>query len=194
MAKKAEALLKQFGMSNLFLEQELDRVSSEYQINIRPEKPLKEEDDIYYPQFDEDVRNEAMLMARHYQVFYCLEKTIRALIDEKMTDSCGVTWWEEQVHQEIKEEAKKAMIREQQAGVTTRSDNPLDYTTFGQLSKIIEKNWEFFGDIFNNQRAVSRILMNLNTIRGPIAHCSMLAEDEILRLELSLKDWFRQME
>ena len=31
------------------------------------------------------------------------------------------------------------------------------------------------------------------TLRGPIAHCSMLAEDEIVRLKLTVKDWFRLM-
>ena len=37
-------------------------------------------------------------------------------------------------------------------------------------------------------------MANLNTLRGPIAHCSMLAEDEIVRLRLSVRDWYRLME
>jgi hypothetical protein len=43
-------------------------------------------------------------------------------------------------------------------------------------------------------RALERILGNLNTLRAPIAHCKALAEDEVTRLHLSLRDWFRQME
>lgn len=35
---------------------------------------------------------------------------------------------------------------------------------------------------------------SLNLLRGPIAHCSPLAEDEVVRLKLTLKDWFRLME
>lgn len=55
-------------------------------------------------------------------------------------------------------------------------------------------NWQLFASVFNNLKAVEKIMFNLNTLRNPIAHCSMLAEDEKLRLELSLRDWFRLAE
>jgi hypothetical protein len=29
---------------------------------------------------------------------------------------------------------------------------------------------------------------------GPIAHCAPLAEDEVVRLRLSVRDWFRLMQ
>jgi hypothetical protein len=32
---------------------------------------------------------------------------------------------------------------------------------------------------------------NLNYLRNPIAHFTSLAEDEVVRLDLSLRDWFR---
>ena len=37
-------------------------------------------------------------------------------------------------------------------------------------------------------------MTSLNQLRGPIAHCSPLAEDEVVRLELTVKDWSRLME
>jgi hypothetical protein len=37
-------------------------------------------------------------------------------------------------------------------------------------------------------------MFSLNTLRGPIAHCGLLAEDEVDRLKLSVKDWFRLLE
>jgi hypothetical protein len=55
-------------------------------------------------------------------------------------------------------------------------------------------NWAIFASVFNNIKAVEKIMFNLNTLRNPIAHCSVLAEDEVLRLELSLRDWFRLAE
>ncbi len=71
----------------------------------------------------------------------------------------------------------------------------IDYTTFGELTQIVTKNWEAFGDLFRRgQRAFSKIMTNLNQLRGPIAHCCPLAEDEVVRLELTVKDWFRLME
>jgi hypothetical protein len=47
---------------------------------------------------------------------------------------------------------------------------------------------------FPDIKAVEVTLARLNTLRAPIAHCSMLAEDEVMRLHLSLRDWFRLME
>jgi Swt1-like HEPN len=58
----------------------------------------------------------------------------------------------------------------------------------------IANNWDLFSDMFSDPKAVRDTITRLNTLRGPIAHCSMLAEDEVLRLKLSLRDWFRLME
>jgi membrane-associated protease RseP (regulator of RpoE activity) len=68
--------------------------------------------------------------------------------------------------------------------MTPRSDEMLDFTTFGELSQIIELNWDLCGSIFASVKAVKRVMSNLNTLRGPIAHCSPLAEDEVVRLRL----------
>jgi hypothetical protein len=77
--------------------------------------------------------------------------------------------------------------------MTPRSDEMIDFTTFGELGQIISANNKFFGDTFRDLKAVSRILSSLNSLRSPIAHCCPLAEDEVSRLQISLKDWFRQM-
>jgi hypothetical protein len=68
------------------------------------------------------------------------------------------------------------------------------YTTFGELGEIIKANWNIFSDTFKDSAAVVEILARLNGLRAPIAHCCPLAEDEVLRLHLTLRDWFHQME
>ena len=75
--------------------------------------------------------------------------------------------------------------------MTQRSEFQIDYTTFGELSMIITSNWDLFGTIFTSRRAVEKIMSILNNLRGPIAHCCPMAEDEIVRLQLAVKDWFR---
>ncbi|MDP1911546.1 MAG: Swt1 family HEPN domain-containing protein, partial [Hyphomicrobium sp.] len=64
---------------------------------------------------------------------------------------------------------------------------------FGELWDIMSAQWEVLGDMFRDKSAVGRIISNLNMLRGPIAHCKPLAEDEVSRLRLALRDWFRQM-
>lgn len=135
-------------------------------------------------------------MSHHYQLFYCLEKTIRGLITETLEDSKGANWWDEKgvVPEKIHNDVAARIKREVDSGMTIRSEQSIDYTNFGELGEIIKANWDIFGGIFSSVRAMERVLANLNMLRGPIAHCSVLAEDEVVRLELSLRDWFRMME
>ena len=96
--------------------------------------------------------------------------------------------------QAVRDNATKNRAKEIQSGVTPRSAELLDYTNFGELGEIIKANWTLFSDTFADIEAVENTLARLNTLRAPIAHCSMLAEDEVMRLRLSLRDWFRLME
>lgn len=182
-------------MTNQLLETELDRLEKELQIDLGRRPKIDRWEENYYPQFDESVRVEAAEMSKHYRLFYCLEKTIRSLIHESLEAEEGVNWWDSgRIPTRIHEEVKQRIQREVDSGISLRSENPIDFTTFGELGEIIKKNWDIFGGIFDSARAVERVLANLNLLRGPIAHCSPLAEDEVLRLELSLRDWFRLME
>jgi hypothetical protein len=133
-------------------------------------------------------------MAPHYEVFYSLETSIRTLVEQALVEAEGADWWNsERVPQQIRENAEAALKKERDSGVTVRSEDMLDYTNFGDLSQLIEKNWDLFGWL-ESVSAVKKVLGGLNTLRGPIAHCSPLAEDEVLRLQLSVRDWFRLME
>jgi hypothetical protein len=76
--------------------------------------------------------------------------------------------------------------------VTARAPNPIDYAIFGELGEIIKSNWYLFGgSIFSKRKAVEKVMNNLNYLRNPIAHFTSLAEVEVVRLDLSLRDWFR---
>jgi hypothetical protein len=94
----------------------------------------------------------------------------------------------------VKSEVKSRTQKEIDSGVTRRSLDELDYTTFGELSVIITSNWDVFGGLFNSRKAVEKVMASLNTLRGPIAHCTALAQDEVVRLRLTVADWFRLME
>ena len=157
-----------------------------------------EQVEAYFSQFEPKVRIKAQEMARHYETFYCLEVSIRTLITEMLEDQAGAAWWdnEEIVPKVVQDGVKGRIQKELDSGITRRSDEEIDYTNFGELGDIIKKNWGIFGSIFNSPspKGLERVLASLNTLRGPIAHCSILAEDEIVRLKLSVRDWFRLME
>jgi hypothetical protein len=197
MNKKILEKIKAFGMTNQMVTEDLGRISSLHNIDLG-HTPTKAEtvEAVYYPQFDSAVRSEAAAMAKHYEVFYSLEKSIRSLVSSTIEAETGSQdWWKSsRVPPNIQSEVTSRTQKELDAGITRRSTDPLDYTTFGELSVLISTNWDLFGGIFNSKRAVEKVMSSLNALRNPIAHCSPLAEDEVLRLQLTVRDWFRLME
>lgn len=194
--KTNSEFIKLFAISNQMLENDLDRVEREFGVDLqRGHQRMLERDDTYYPQIDHAIRIEASKMAEHYEVFYSLEKSIRGLISDTLRAAAGDAWWESgRIPLQIKRKAEERRQQEIDTGMTRRSDLPLDFTTFGELGEVIKANWDVFGAIFNSSKAVERVMANLNSLRGPVAHCCLLAEDEVVRLRLSVSDWFRLME
>lgn len=185
--------LRSFGMSGYLVTEELRALERQFSIELGHVPPTAVESPVdYYPQFEHEVRAEAAEMARHFEVFYCLERSIRGLITEILKDADGATWWDSgKVPANIVSSVKDRQQRELDSGMTRRSDAAIDYTTFGELSVIINANWALFTTVFNSQKAVEKVMNSLNMLRGPIAHCCPITEDEVLRLRLAVKDWFR---
>jgi hypothetical protein len=194
---KADDIIRLFGMSHQLVETDLDRVEKEFSLDLgrkTSEAQPQDKDEIYYPQFEKATRDEAARMSEHYEVFYTLERTIRAFVADALEAVDGPTWWNgTRVLPALQTEVAKRIQKEVESGFTRRSEDPLDYTTFGELGEIIKNNWDVFGSMLNSPKAVERIMANLNMLRGPIAHFVELAEDEEVRLRLSVRDWFRQM-
>lgn len=187
--------IRSFAMANMLLEADLDKIEETYQVDLgRIKGSSSKIEDAYFPQFDLSLRAEAKRMARHYEIFYCLERSIRQLITDVLETSDEANWWDKLIPEVVKQNVKKSVKRERESAVTPRSSREIDYTTFGELSEIIKCNWSLFGGaVFSDIKAVEKVMGNLNSLRNPIAHCAPLADDEVLRLELSLRDWFRIM-
>lgn len=188
---RAVDAVKLFGITSQLIEHDLDQIEREHGIDLRRDhRPVADVDEAYYPQIEGAIRAEAAAMAPHYEVFYSLKTTIRRLVRDQLHEADD-DWWVARVPDKIRSEAEGRRQREVDTGVTPRSDDPIDFLTFGELSELIKANWDVFGAVFSSGKAVERVMANLNTLRGPIAHCTPLAEDEVVRLRLSVRDWFR---
>lgn len=189
-----ESKIRLFTLANSLAENSLDKIERDNDLDLGRKPPIEVKRKDYYLQFSSSFRQEAREMAEHYEVFYCLEKSIRSLVMQLMEEKYGENWWDEKIKPDIQKNVDENIKREQESGFTQRSELKIDYTTFGELSQIVNSNWEAFSDLFRNQRAFQKIMTNLNQLRGPIAHCCPLAADEVVRLEITVKDWFRVME
>lgn len=190
------ASLNNFGMTSQLIEHDLDEIEQKYGVSLgRGHLKTVVVDQDYYPQIEQEIRSEAASMAPHYEMFYSLEKTVRRLITDTLSTAEGVDWWNStRISDTLRNTAEDRQQKEIDSGVTPRSDEPIDFCTFGELGELIRTNWDVFAATFSSVKAVERVMFSLNTLRGPIAHCSLLAEDEILRLRLTVRDWFRLME
>ena len=190
-----EEHVKLFAIAAQMAERDLDGLEQRLDLDLEREGPPRaDQDEQYYPQFKQSLRLEAAAMAQHYELFYILEKSIRELVREKLLAEHGATWWDNAVPEPVRVNVEKNVDRERDSGVTLRSSERIDYTTFGELGEIVRANWSSFNDTFNSEKAFTKVMTSLNLLRGPIAHCSALAPDEAVRLRLSLKDYFRLME
>lgn len=191
---ETEQKIKLFALANSLTENALDKLESSHKLDLgrKEVEPIKEQS--YYAQFDAAFRKEASEMSKHYEIFYCLEKSIRSLVVQLMQEKYSENWWEAKVKEEIRKNVELNIRREAESGFTERSEQKIDYTTFGELTVIVQDNWDAFAGLFRNPKAFSKIMSSLNQLRGPIAHCCPLAEDEIVRLNLAVRDWFRLME
>lgn len=192
---RPDEALKLFCLNNLSIESHIRQIEREHDIDLGHKDDQEHEiDQTYYPQFTERLRVEASRMSKNYEIFYCLENSIREILTQRLEEQHGADWWNLAVPEGVRKNAEGSRKREISSGVTPRSTELIDFTNFGELGEIIKANWDIFGDMFRDVRAVEKILATLNTLRAPIAHCKSLADDEELRLHLGLRDWFRQME
>lgn len=190
-----EKKLKFFALNNLSIEASVQEVEKDFNVDLGHQvDPHRLKDPAYYPQIPYATRMQAAKMAQVYEVFFSLESSIRELIEDRLKDEFGANWWDDSVPEAVRKNSEKNREREIKEGVSLRSNRLIDYTTFGELGEIVKANWDIFSDSFTDIQAVEKVLARLNMLRAPIAHCGVLSEDEILRLKLTVRDWFRLME
>ncbi|MEO7295444.1 MAG: hypothetical protein ABIZ57_04820, partial [Candidatus Limnocylindria bacterium] len=143
--------LKVFLMTAQLIEEDLDAVEQSLALDLgRARVATTGEASDYYPQIEHAFRAEAKAMAPHYEVFYSLERTIRTLVADSLEAADGPSWWSDpnRVPSKIKDDCEGRLKKEEDTGVTVRSEDPLDFSTFGELGQIISSNWDVFGSLF----------------------------------------------
>lgn len=185
-----EERLMLFGMKNLILEKELEKLENQG-IEINHTKTLKKDELVDTELFEHEILMKAKKMADFYVLYFSLENSVRKLIQDVLTEKYSGNWWDTKVPQGVKDSVSEIQEKERESAMSIRSENPLDYTNFGELISIFELNWQDFEDILRSKKSVQETLSPLNKIRNVIAHSCELNDDEILRFKLLIKDWQR---
>jgi hypothetical protein len=182
--------LKIFAMDNHALETELLKLEKSG-INIGRSQLLKKQEVVDVDLFEAEIFAKARKMADFYVLYYCIENTIRKLISERMQEKYHADWWIKKVPEGVQKQVKDRQEQEKDTPMSIRSSDPLTYTTFGELIDILNANWSDFADTIRSQKAMQKILSELNSLRGVVAHSADLNDDEITRFQLLIRDWLR---
>ena len=183
-------------MTALQISSSMSRIERDFGVNLGHDDSVsKSRKASGYEQFEAALRAEAARMSEFYEVFYCLENSIRKMVADVLLEVEGADWWNSSRVDEkrIREPTALRRKREIDSGITPRSERFIDYTTFGELSQLITDNWDLFEPIFQSKTAVSNVSNQLNLLRGPIAHCNPTDELEQERLNLAVRTWFTIM-
>lgn len=182
--------LRNFGMRNLLLEADLDKLEKSG-LGIGHSSSIKRDEIIDTELFEASILADARRMADFYVLYFSLENTIRKLIDGRLEEKYGLDWWDKKVPTDVKKSVSRKQDQEKDTPMAIRSEDPLSYTSFRELIDIIDMNWGDFSDTIRSPQAMKTTLSQFSLIRNIIAHSAILHEDEIARFKLLIKDWFR---
>jgi hypothetical protein len=103
-------------------------------------------------------------------------------------------WWEKGATPNIRERAQKRMDDEQNARWhAQRGQDPINYTTFGDLKNIMQNNWDAFEDLVGSLAWASGIFDVIERSRNVIMHSGKLEREDIERLGVNIRDWVKQV-
>ncbi|MFO6454031.1 MULTISPECIES: Swt1 family HEPN domain-containing protein [unclassified Aeromicrobium] len=143
--------------------------------------------------FSDEARRQASSMGRVYELLYCLENSIREMVESSLKEAFGAdSWWVAGVPTTIRRSAEKRQaddLRNRWHG--PRGDSLLAYVDFPQYGEIIIEQWEHFEALLGDQDWVTYYFAELNRTRRALAHTGQLTEADEERMEVRVRDWLR---
>lgn len=129
-----------------------------------------------------------------YTAIAAFENSVRALVIKTLMEKYKEEWWEKGASNGIRERAQKRMEEEQSAKWhAQRGQDPINYTTFGDLKNIMQNNWDAFEDLIGSLPWASGIFDVIERSRNVIMHSGMLEKEDIERLGVNIRDWVKQV-
>lgn len=162
-----------------------------FSINVELPHGIKISD----PLLPQTIVKEASKMVNIYLKIYLFENSIRNLILKVLSTKYGKDWWETQVANDVKKDVQDRINKEKEnRWHGKRGAHKMFYTDIGDLKSIISKNWNDFKDVIKKEQGWVKLkIEEIEFSRNVIAHNNPLSDDDIQRLEVNFKDWFKQI-
>lgn len=143
--------------------------------------------------FSLDAQLQARRMGEVYELLYCLENSVRELIERTLSEAHGPEkWWTEGIPETIRkraEERKEEDLKTRWHG--PRGDSLINYVDFPQYGEIIDERWEHFEELIGDRDWVTHYFSQMNVSRRALAHAGTLTETDVERMEFDVREWLR---
>jgi hypothetical protein len=143
--------------------------------------------------FNLDARLQARRMGDVYELLYCLENSVRELVERTLREVLGPEkWWTEGVPEKIRKPAEKRKQEELKARWHgPRGDSLINYVDFPQYADIIVDQWEHFEELVGDKDWLVNYFGEMNRSRRALAHTGTLTETDVERMEFRVREWLR---
>lgn len=147
------------------------------------------------PILPQTIVNDSSKMANIYLMIYLFENSVRNLIKGVLETKYGKNWWDSHVSSTVKKTVEDRMNKEKEnRWHGKRGAHQIFYTDIGDLTSIISKNWDDFKNVIKKEQSwIKHKIEEIEFSRNVIAHNNPLSNDDIQRLEVDFKDWFKQI-
>ena len=135
-------------------------------------------------------RIKAGRMGRIYELLFCLENSMRELIERTFKEVEDFRDWTDGIKKETLKSARSREKEDREAPWHgPRGGSVLSYLDFPQLGQIILDQWEHFEDLFGDRRWIDHYFREMNPARRALAHTGDLTEFDVERMEMRVREW-----
>jgi Swt1-like HEPN len=181
-----------FAFRGLLTEASLDRTSRQRRKHIGAEEVATLRRTLSFDLLDTDCLGDAQRMSFVYTAIHSFENMVRRLVVKAMLESHGESWWSK-VPVKISTRVQTRMEEDTKfRWHGARGGSEINYCDYGDLSSIIVTNWEVFEDLLANMEWVKAILNTLEKSRNIVMHGGVLANEDIERIGMNIRDWIHQ--
>lgn len=140
------------------------------------------------------VRGGSLFMQRSYRLLFVLENVVREFVREVLEELDKDDWFEKRASREMKKKVNDRKATEAKNNWHSgRNPHPIYYLDFGDLALLIQGHWDAFKGLIPSQSWAMSRLNDAERSRNVIAHTNLLSDEEVVRLEMHVRDWVRQV-
>lgn len=181
-----------FVYRGLLTEESLDKAGRKNKRHFGPEEMAITRKALAFDMLDPGLLSDAHRMSIVYTAIHAFENTVRQLVVSSMAEAHKEVWWTK-VPERIQKKVAGRMEEDSRfRWHGARGGSEVTYCDFGDLSSIIVTNWTHFEDLLVNMEWSKSVLNTLEMSRNIVMHGGILAQEDVERIGMNIRDWIRQ--